>query len=100
MNKWIKAAALAAALPLAACGSGPSKDDVAKALNAYIVEMMGKQDAPSTVKEAKCEKAADADAFECDFTAEGGDFVAIAGPTHRGRFVKFDAGWKLVGQLH
>lgn len=94
MNKWIKAAALAAALPLAACGSGPSDADISKALADFAVSMGAseKQAAPKSLTESKCSKAPDADAWDCAFLLEG--------DPRRARFVKFDAGWKLVGGLN
>ena len=93
MNKtWIKAAVLAATLPLAACGSGPSDADISKALTDMLVSLgSSEKDAtPKSLTDSKCAKA-EGDAWECDFLVEGS--------AHRGRFVKFGDRWKLVGQL-
>ncbi len=100
MNKHsVRAATLAALIPLAACGSGPSSDEVAKALNAYVAMLVGPQKNEAVVKDSKCEKASDGDAFECDIALGGGDFAAMAGPTHHARLAKLDGGWKIVS-LH
>jgi hypothetical protein len=91
-NLWIQSAALAALLPLAACGSGPSDADIAKALTAFAVGMgvPEKQAAPKSLKDAKCAKG-EGDGYECDFLVDDAP--------HHARFVKFGDGWKLVGQL-
>lgn len=93
MNKLsTTAAACAALLALAACGSGPSDGDIAKALTAFAVDMgvPEAQAAPKSLKDSKCAKS-EGDGFDCDFLVEGAP--------HHARFVKFGDAWKLVGQL-
>lgn len=99
MKLSIRAAALAAILPLAACGSGPSDSEVSKALNAYVAAMVGPQKSEAVVKDSKCEKASDGDAYECDIALGGGDFAEMAGPTHHARLAKLGGDWKIVS-LH
>ena len=91
-NFFVKTAACAALLSLAACGSGPSDSDIAKALTAFAVDMgvPEKQAAPKSLKDSKCSKS-EGDGFDCDFLVEDAP--------HHARFVKFGDGWKLVGQL-
>jgi len=88
-----KSAACAALLSLAACGSGPSDDDISKALTDFAVGLGAteKQATPTSLKDSKCSKAEGGDAWECDFLVEDAP--------HHGRFVKFGDRWKLVGQL-
>ena len=87
-NLWLKSAASAALLSLAACGSGPSDDDIGQAMTAALSGLdAGKQE----VKGSKCAKASEGDAWDCDFMWEGN--------ARHGRFAKLGDGWKLVGQL-
>ena len=88
-NLWLKSAACAALLSLAACGSGPSDADISQAMTAAMSGLdMGKQE----IKGSKCAKAAEGDAWECDFLFEGS--------ARHGRFAKLGDGWKLVGSLN
>jgi len=90
-NLWLKSAACAALLSLAACGSGPSDDDIGQAMAAVMGQIAGAdQVGKQAIKDSKCSKT-DNDAWECDF---------VWGDTARhGRFAKFGGNWKLVGQL-
>lgn len=88
---FIKPAACAALLALAACGSGPSDDDIGQAMTGLMAQIAGSDKVEKqTIKDSKCSKA-DNDAWECDFVWEGA--------ARHGRFSKFDGRWKLVGQL-
>ncbi len=89
---WLKSSACAALFSLAACGSGPSDADIAKALTDFAVSLGAteKQAAPRSLKDSQCSRS-EGDAWECDFLVEDAP--------HHGRFVKFGDRWKLVGSL-
>jgi hypothetical protein len=87
----LKSAVCAALLSLAACGSGPSDDDIANALTGVFAQLGGSDKVEKqAISDSKCSKA-DNDAWVCDFVWQG--------LAHHGRFAKFGDSWKLVGQL-
>ena len=89
----LKLAACAALLSLAACGSGPSDDDIGQAMTGLMAQIAGSDKVEKqAVKDSKCAKAAEGDAWECDFLWDG--------TARHGRFAKLGDGWKLVGSLN
>jgi hypothetical protein len=87
---WLKSLACSALLSLAACGSGPSDDDIGQAIAAAMEQAGGGKTEKAPIKDSKCSKSGD-DAWECDFLLENA--------ARHGRFSKLGGGWKLVGQL-